>query len=204
MDTFELKREQARLARRIILRDAISTPNTIGAVECIQQGDNLLAAVVVCNYPSMDVVEKKVAILPSPLPYKLGFVGFREMPAIMDAYDMLEEEPDILLVKGLGINHPRRFGVASHIGLSLNVPTIAVNDSLCFGSVENGKIMLHSEIVGFEITTREHSKPIYVSPGHKVSLGTVLNIIPSLIQYPHKMPEPMHIARKVGKKKVKG
>ncbi|PIN74061.1 hypothetical protein COV20_01890 [Candidatus Woesearchaeota archaeon CG10_big_fil_rev_8_21_14_0_10_45_16] len=203
MDTLELKKEQSRLARRIQLRDTFSDVKTIGGVECAQAGDKLVAVVVVCEYPSMKFLEKKSAVLHNPLPYKTGYVAYREMPAIIDAFDRLEQEPDIVLVKGLGVNHPRGLGVASHVGLALNKPTIGVTDSMLFGDLEDGRIKAHGEILGFEIRTREYAKPVYVSPGQQVTLGSALQIVQKTIQFPHKMPEPLHLAHKLAKKKAK-
>ena len=203
MDVVELKREQLKLASKIVLRDGFPSTKTIAGVDCIPVQDKLLACIVVCEFPSLKILEKKTYLLHDPLPYREGFQAYREMPAMIEAYNKLDQEPDLILVNGHGIVHPRKIGLASHLGLALNKPTIGVGESLSVGRVEKGKIILYNEIVGFEIKTREFSKPVYVSPGHLVSLGTVLNILPQTIQYPHKMPEPLHMAHKIGKKKVK-
>ena len=203
MDVVELKREQLKLASKIVLRDGFTSIKTIAGVDCIAVQDKLLACIVVCEFPSLRILEKKTYLLNDALPYREGFQDYREMPAIIEAYNKLDQEPDILLVNGNGIVHPRRIGLASHLGLALNKPTIGIAESLTLGRVEKGKIILYNEIVGFEIKTREFSKPVYVSPGHLISLGSVLNVIPQTIQYPHKMPEPLHLAHKVGKKKGK-
>lgn len=204
LDTFELKREQSKLARKIQLQDGFDKVKTIAGVDCIAKENTITAAVVVCEFPSLKVIEKKTYTLSNPLPYKAGFQAYREMPAIIDAYDQLDEEPDVIMVNGLGINHPRKIGLAAHLGLSLNKPTIGVTQKLPFGKIENGKIIDRNEHVGFEIKTREHANPVYVSPGYLITLGSCLNIVSKTICYPHKMPEPIHIARKVAKKKVKG
>jgi deoxyribonuclease V len=203
MDTFELKREQNRLARKIQLQDGCNQVKTIAGVECVVKESNILASVVVCEFPSLKIIEKKTYNLPNPLPYKAGFQAYREMPAIIEAYNQLDEEPDVIMVNGLGINHPRKLGMASHLGLALNKPTIGVTQKLPFGKIENGKIINHNEHVGFEVKTREHANPVYVAPGHLITFGSCLSIISKTIQFPHKMPEPIHIARKVAKKKVK-
>jgi len=200
MDILELKREQAKLSYRISLRDTFTEIKTIGAAECQVLGNKLIATVVVCEFPSFKIKDQKSYVLSNPLPYKPGFAAYREMPAIIEAFNQLEEEPDILLVKGEGVLHPRGTGIASHLGLALNIPTIGIQDTLSYGTLEEGKIKVNDEILGFEIKTKEHSNPIYVSPGHNVSLGTVLNIIPNMIVSPHKLPEPLHIAHKLGRK----
>ena len=203
MDLFELKREQTKLAWKVQLRDQCEKIKTIGGVDCVVMGEKLVATVVVCSYPSMELLEKKSYVFDDPLPYRPGFLAYREMPAMIEAINLLEEEPDVLLVSGPGINHPRKIGIASHLGLALNIPTIGVTQKLPIGKVENGKIMSNNEIVGFEVTTREHANPIYVAPGHLITPGSTLQIIGSTIQLPHKLPEPLHIAHKIARKKGK-
>lgn len=203
MDTIELKREQQKLAKKVELRDNFNTIKTIGGATCVVADDKILASVVVCDYPSLGLKEKKTFLLNDPLPYKPGFIAYREMPAIIEAYNLLDEEPDILLVQGGGILHPRKCGIASHLGLALNIPTIGITSFLPLGKVENGKIVVNNEIRGFEIKTREYAHPLYVSPGHLIYLGTTLNTILKTIRYPHKMPEPLHLAHKIARMKVK-
>ncbi len=203
MDTFELKKEQRRLAHKIELKDSFSKIKTLAGIDCIQSGNKLLACIVVCEFPSMKLLEKKTYLLNDPLPYKPGFLAYREMPAMIEAANLLENDPDVFLVSGTGIAHPRRLGLASHLGLSLNRPTIGITEKLLFGRVENGKIVIGNEIVGFEVRTKEHSLPIYLSPGYQITLGSALNIVKESIRYPHKMPEPLHLAHKIGKKRVR-
>ena len=193
MDTIELKKEQLKLARRINLQDGFTKIKTIGGVECLAVDNKLVAAVVVCEFPSFKIIEKRTYTMPNSLPFKPGYLAYRDMPAIMEAFNQLEEEPDLLIVKGNGILHQRRFGLASHLGLALNKPTIGISLKLSLGQVENGKVIYNGDILGFEIKTREYANPIYVSPGHLVSLGGALNLIPQTIKHPHKIPEPQHL-----------
>ena len=200
MDTIELKKEQERLARKVELRDTFDKISLVGAVECAQINNELRATIVVLEFPSFKIIETRSYVLHNPLPFKQGFQAYREMPAIIEAFNQLNQEPELLLVKGRGINHPRRMGIATHLGLVLNLPVIGISDKLICGKVENGKIINNSEIVGFEITTKEFANPIYVSPGNNISLGSALSLISKMIIAPHKMPEPLHIARKISKK----
>ena len=203
LDTFELKREQHRLANKVLLRDSFDKIKTIGGTECLPVGDKLLAVVTVCEFPSLKLIDKQTYLLDQPLPYKIGFQSYREMPAIIKAFNKLEQEPDVLLVKGMGINHPRKFGIASHLALSLNIATIGIVAKSTTGKIEKGKIMLNNDIVGFEIKTREHANPVYAAPGSNITLGSVLDVVSKSIRFPHKLPEPMHIAHKIAKKKIK-
>ncbi len=200
MDLLELKREQLKLSSKIVLQDSFSDIRTIGGATCLQMGEKLVASVVVCEFPSLKMKEHKTAVLTNPLPYKTGYLAYREMPALIDAYNLLDEEPDVLLVKGPGVLHQRRIGLASHLGLALNIPTIGVQDALTFGILEEGKVLVDGEVLGSEIRTREHSNPLYVSPGHNVSVKTALEIVAKTNVYPHKLPEPLHLAHKLGRK----
>ena len=203
MDTFELKKEQLKLASKVTLNDSIRNISTIGGAYCLPVKDKLLGCVVVLDYPSLKLIEKKTFLLDNPLPYRSGYEAYREMPAIIEAYNNLEIEPDVLLVNGQGIIHPRKFGIASHLGLAISMPTIGVSGKLPLGEMKKGKIIVDAEVRGFEMKTKEYANPVYVSPGHLVSLGLVLNLIPQTIKHPHKLPEPLHIAHKIAKNKVK-
>jgi len=203
MEIFELKKEQTKLAGRIILRDGFDKVRIIAGAECIAVGNKILASVVVCEFPSFKVLEHQTYLLSDPLPYHPEYVAYREMPALVEAYNKIELEPDVILVSGSGINHPRKIGIASHLGLILNKSTIGITDKLELGRVEHGKIMIGLDLAGFEIKTREHANPIYVSPGHLITPGAALELVSKSIVYPHKMPEPLHLAHKLGKKKSK-
>lgn len=202
MDLYELKKEQYKLARKVILRDSFTKIKIIGGVDCAQTKDKLIACVIVCEFPSLKMIEKQTAVLSDPLPYKPGFLAYREMPAIIEAFNKLEQEPDLILVDGSGILHLRRLGMASHLGLALNKPTIGVTKKFPIGRTEKRKIYLDKDLVGFEVETREHANPLYISPGHLVSLGTTLNTIQQTIKPPHKLPEPLHLAHRFAKKEM--
>jgi len=203
MDIKSFKKEQLKLAEKVVLQDNLSLPKTIAGISCTQVGNDLLASVVVCLYPSFEIKESKTFLLHDPLPHRPGFVAYREMPAVIEAFNKLEEDPDLILVAGEGILHPRRFGIASHLGLILSKPTIGVADKLICGQVKKGKVFFNEDLVGFEVKTREHSNSIYVSPGHLISKGFVLNIVSKMFKYPHKMPEPIYLASKLARKKMK-
>ena len=202
MNLIELKREQTRLAPKVVLKDGFTAIKTVGGAACAAVGQKLLAAVVVCEYPSLNLLEKKTALLPNPLPYRPGFEAYREMPVIIEAYNRLELEPDVLLAKGAGILHPRHLGIASHLGLALNVPTIGISETLPLGTIADGKIVVQDKTLGYALKTKEHANPLYASPGHLVSLSSVQQIIPTTIIPPHKLPEPLHLALRIARKKA--
>lgn len=202
METFELVKEQLRLAPKIALRDGFDKVSSIAGIESFATKDKLIACVVVCEYPSLKFKEFKTYVLNNPLPYHPEFQAYREMPAMIEAYNLLDEEPDVILVKGTGILHPRRMGLASHLGLALNKPVIGVAIKLLFGNLRDKEIVYQNEIMGFELKSKEHANPLYITPGHQISLGSMLEIVSKSIQFPHKVPEPMHLAHKIGKRKL--
>lgn len=202
MDVLELKKEQLKLAPRVITNDGFTKLKTIGGALTFPVNNKLLGVVIVCEFPSFKILEKQTYLLDDPLPNLPGYTAYREMPALIEAYNKLEQEPDLLLVSGPGIAHPRKLGLASHLGLALNQPTMGLTRNLPFGKIEQGKIILHNEIVGFELKTREYANPVYASLGHLISLGSTLKITAECIFPPHKMPEPLHLARKVAKKEA--
>lgn len=203
MDTFDLEKEQERLAKRVELRDGFSTLSTIGGADFFPLDDKLVACVTVCSFPEMKLLEQKTYLLNHPLPYKPGFLAYRVLPALVEAYNLLEQEPELLLVNGLGINHPLRLGLASHLGLVLNIPTIGIAQKLFVGEVKGNQILYQNEICGFELKTRDHALPLYVSPGNLVALGSVPSLVQKTVLPPHKLPEPLHLARKYAKKAAK-
>ena len=200
MDIRPLIKEQRKYAARIKLQDAISKPKTIGGAATSCVNGKLVAAVAVIDAKTCELIEKSTYVIENPLPYRLHFEAYRDMPAILEAFNLLENDPDILIVKGNGILHPQKCGLASHIGLSLNIPTIGVSDKLTLGVKEEGKIYVDSVLCAIEITTREHANPLYVSPGYLVCVGTAISIVKNVGRTPHKLPEPIHIAHKIAKK----
>jgi len=197
-DLEKLKEEQRRLAQEIVLRDDFDKIKLIAGVDCSYFSNNkkIVAAVIVCDFKTMNVVEKKYSVLDANFPYISGFLSYRESPAIVDAFNKLNQKPDMLLVDGNGILHPRKFGLASHLSLLLNIPSIGISKSIMCGSVKAGKIYVENDMLGIQIKTKENSNPLYISPGNRISIGTAFSIIEKSMKQPHKLPEPLHIAHR--------
>ena len=102
----------------------------------------------------------------------------------------------MLLVDGHGIAHPRKIGLASHVGLLLDIPTIGIAKCLLCGKIEEDKIVLGEKNIGFKFIGKEQASPLFVSPGHKVSMKTSLEVVKNCMRMPHKLPEPLHLAHK--------
>ena len=141
------------------------------------------AAVVILSYPKLELVEKAIARIPTAFPYVPGYLSFREIPAILAALSQLKQTPDLILCDGQGLAHPRRFGLACHLGVLLDLPTIGVAKSRLTGIHEDipsekgsyKPLIDNDETIGVVLRSRTNVKPIYVSIGHKISLPTAID-----------------------------
>jgi deoxyribonuclease V len=154
-------------------------------------------AVIVLEYPSLEVVEVKTAEGEPPFPYIPGLLSFREAPVLVDALGQLETNPDIIYTDGQGIAHPRRFGLACHIGLLTRTPTIGCAKSILVGTHSELPLGagVHSplehkgEVVGAAVRTRDKVKPMYISPGHLIDIETSIKWVLACCRG-RRMPEP--------------
>ncbi len=158
-------------------------------------------AVVVLQYPELRVVETKIARGKLDFPYIPGLLSFRESPLTLAACQKLTTTPDLILVDGQGIAHPRRLGLASHLGLFLNTPAVGCAKSLLCGSheaprIEPGsytEVVDRGETIGAALRTKLGVKPIYISIGHKVDLQTAIYWVLKCCRG-YRLPEPTRLA----------
>lgn len=200
MDLQKLKQEQEMLASKVLITDQFDEIKTIGACDQAYVGDKILSVAVVLDAKTLEVIEKKYAILDCKFPYIVGYLSYREAPVLIEAVNKLSTKPDVLLIDGNGILHPRRIGLASHAGIALDIPTIGVAKSLLLGENSDGNIIVDKEIRAVEFISREHARPLYVSPGHKVCMKSSLEFVKNSMKYPHKLPEPLHVAHRLATK----
>lgn len=173
---------QRELAHRVTRRGAMPERAVRLVAGCDVAFDNArhtaLAALVVLAYPSLEEVERVTFESPITFPYVPGLLSFREVPALLPAFEQLRRSPDLLMVDGHGYAHPRRFGLACHLGLLLDLPAIGVAKSRFIGEhgpvgAERGAradLVDDGEVIGSLLRTREGVKPLYVSVGHRISL----------------------------------
>ena len=162
------------------------------------------AAVAVLSFPDLQVIETTLAYRPTTFPYIPGFLSFREIPAVLDALEKIKTIPDIILCDGQGIAHPRRLGIACHLGILIDIPTIGVAKSLLIGKHEelpetrgSWQPLIHrGETIGVVLRTRTKVKPLYVSSGHKVSLPTAIDYVLRCTPK-YRLPETTRIADKL-------
>ena len=176
----EARELQNQLRTRVIETDQFGTINTVAGVDIGLKKDIALASVVVLSFPELQVVDCEVAECPVRFPYIPGLLSFREIPPLLTAFTRLQTEPDLVIVDGQGIAHPRRFGLASHLGLILDKPTIGCAKSRLWGRYEEPRIEQGAytyltdkeEVIGVSVRTRTNVRVVYVSIGHKISLDS--------------------------------
>ncbi len=182
---------ESAIALQRQLRSQIDTadhlPDTIRYVAGVDagfehQGTITRAAVVVLSFPDLTPVDEALVRCPTTFPYVPGLLSFREIPAVLQALNQIQIQPDIILCDGQGIAHPRRLGIATHLGLIMDRPTIGVAKSRLTGThaevpPEKGQwvpLMDGSERIGAVLRSRTGTKPLYISSGHRISLETAL------------------------------
>ncbi len=203
IDFEQLKKEQIKLSKNVILKDEFKKVEKIAGIDQSYVENDVISCIVVCDYKTMKVLETQIGTKKAPIPYKPGLLAYREMPAMVEAYNKLTVEPDVIIVDGHGIAHPRRFGIASHFGLAISKPTIGVAKNLVTGKTEKNKVYIEKDLVGVELITKEHAAPIYISPGHMISIGTAVRVVKDCMRQPHKLPEPLHLAHKGARREMK-
>ncbi|MDD5037859.1 MAG: deoxyribonuclease V [Dehalococcoidales bacterium] len=194
---------QQRLAAQVSRNSSCSTFQFVAGADISVGKSTGLAtcAVVVLNYPELAVVETKIVQGMLDFPYIPGLLSFRESPLILEACSGLSITPELILVDGQGVAHPRRFGLASHLGLFLDIPTIGCAKSLLCGSHEipdkaTGsctELMDKDEIIGMALRTKPGVKPVYVSIGHKINLQTAIHSVLKCCRG-YRIPEPLRLA----------
>lgn len=194
---------QERLRHQVLLTDDFGTLRTVAGVDVgfEEAGAVAHAAVVVLDLATLEPVAHALARRPVTFPYVPGLLSFREAPAILDALARLPAPPDLLICDGQGIAHPRRFGIACHLGLLSGLPAIGCAKSLLVGShaalpdTRGARVpLMHQrEQVGWVLRTRPGVRPVYISPGHRVSLATSVELALRLVTR-YRLPEPIRYA----------
>ena len=192
------------------LRVQLLTDNCVGRVRIVAGVDVGLrkgiarAAIVVLGYPDLNPLEQATAQRQVEFPYVPGLLSFREGPVILDALSKLKNEPDVLIFDGQGIAHPRRMGLATHIGILLDHPTIGCAKSRLCGEYEEpgaskgdwSPLLREGEVIGAVVRTRASVSPVYVSIGHKVDLEQAIHYVLNCCKA-YRLPETTRWAHRV-------
>jgi len=194
---------QMGLADRVSRISEVNNPRLIAGVDIsVSKGEEMAtAAVVIVNYPQLTLMEAQIVRGKLEFPYVPGLLSFREAPLTLAVCEKLVLTPDLILVDGQGIAHPRRMGLAAHLGLSLNVPTIGCAKSRLCGSHDSprdepgsySEIIDNGEVIGAALRTRLGVKPVYVSIGHKIDLQTAVYWVLECCRG-YRLPEPTRLA----------
>ncbi len=198
---------QKQLAYEVIRQDVFDAPvKTVAGIDLgfDLKNDTCRAVVVVLTFPELELIESAETVLPVQFPYVPGLLSFRETPIAVKALEKLNIAPDLILCDGQGIAHPRRFGIACHIGLITNIPSIGVAKSLLVGKYESldltrGSVspLIHqNEEVGVALRTKDNVQPVYVSVGHKISLETATDYVLQCAPK-YRLPETTRLADKM-------
>jgi deoxyribonuclease V len=204
---------QLKLAGLVSRKNEVSRPKLVAGVDISAprfQG-KVRGTVVVLSYPELEVVEIGAVEQTVDFPYIPGLLSFRESPVILAAYEKLRSKPDLVLVDGQGIAHPRRFGIASHLGVLLDVPTIGCAKSLLCGTFDSlgseagstAEIEHEGEVVGMALRTKANVRPVFISIGHKVDLAAAVSWVGKCC-LGYRLPEPTRLAHLAASGNLRG
>jgi len=189
---------QQRLASEVIREDRFGHIRHVAGADVAydEKHGRQYAAAVVLDAGSLEVVDCATARESVPVPYVPGLFSFRELPAIVRAIQGLKTKPDLIVCDGHGVAHPRRFGLASHLGVCLNIPTIGCGKTRLLGHAQTPGLkrgqrtaLVHKgEVIGCVLRTRDNIKPLYVSIGHRISLQAACDWVLRLAPH-YRLPE---------------
>jgi deoxyribonuclease V len=203
---------QATLAKQVITHNEFNSIDTLAGVDVAyhEQSNQVVGAISVLDANTLELLETQVSIEEISFPYVPGLFSFRELPPLLNAFEKLTIKPDLIVCDGQGIAHPRRFGLACHLGVALNLPTIGCAKTKLIGDflpVEQARgqmsdLIINEDVVGKVLRTQHNVKPVFVSIGHKISLDTaaewVLKLSPK-----YRLPETTRQADQLVNKTLK-
>jgi deoxyribonuclease V len=201
----EARALQRRLAGSVIASGDVREVTTVAGVDISvgARGSNAgRAAVVLLSWPELTPLEQAIERAEVRFPYIPGLLSFRELPLVLPAFERLSRRPDLVVVDGQGLAHPRRFGIACHLGVLLDLPAIGCAKSRLTGwpqgalAAEAGAcepLVDRGEVVGYEVRSRTGVKPLYVSPGHRIGLDESVAWVLRLTKG-YRLPEPTRLA----------
>ena len=197
---------QKTLRARVETRDRVGRVTHVAGVDVgfVEGGATAHAAAVVLEYPALQLCDQALARAPVTFPYRPGLLSFREIPVVLQALEKLQRVPDLILCDGQGIAHPRRFGIACHLGVLLDMPTIGVAKTRLVGrhdAVPEARgawtgLYDGDELIGAVLRTRVGVKPLYISIGHRISLEHAVEYVMSCVTR-YRLPETTRAAHRL-------
>jgi deoxyribonuclease V len=202
---------QEELGGLVVIEDQFDVVHRVAGVDAHYGPGVVWAAVVVMTLPNLATVDSAAIHRPVDFPYVPGLLSFREAPAILEALHRLSEKPDLLLVDGQGLAHPRRFGLACHVAVLADVPAIGVAKSRLVGiyeepGIERGAwspLFDHGATIGAVLRTRRAVRPLFVSVGHRISLQTAIDFVLRCTGR-FRLPEPIRAADRLSREHMVG
>ncbi len=200
----EAIRIQKALGERVDLSSLDSTVKIIAGADVSLErfGDELFAGIILLSYPDLRPLGHAVHKMKVTFPYIPGLLSFREIPGLMKCLEKLKVRPDLIMVDGQGIAHPRRLGIATHLGILSGIPTVGCAKSVLFGVHSEPRVVgdaspladpVTRETLGYVYKSKEKSNPLFISPGHKVSVSDALNVVTGCLKG-YRLPEPTRLA----------
>jgi deoxyribonuclease V len=194
---------QKTLAERVLIQPLPARLKIVGAedISYSKHSDLLMAVILTFKWPGLELLESVHHVCRATFPYVPGLLSFREVPPLLEAYSKLGRKPDVLLCDAQGIAHPRKFGLAAHLGLCLELPTVGCAKSRLCGSHDDPPLkkgsstplILNGEQVGIVFRTRDGVKPVYISPGHLSDLKSSKRLVDRCVRR-YRIPEPLRLA----------
>jgi deoxyribonuclease V len=213
MQPSEARALQQELCGRVKLQPLPASFTLLGAADLayVSSTNQLVAVILTFQWPSIEIIESAHIVAPVTFPYIPGLLSFREVPPLLEAYRKLRRPPEVLLCDGQGIAHPRRFGLASHLGLCLDIPTVGCakkrlcgeHDSLELRRGSATPLRLQDGLVGWVFCSRDRVKPIYISPGHLSDLESSKDLVHRCLGR-FRIPEPLRQAHNLATHLRKG
>ena len=202
----KLRNEQINMTKKVVLNDTFEKIGTVAGVDVAYSDDNAYGTCVVFDYNTKRIINEKTVKTKIDFPYISTYLSFREYPVIEKTVKSLSEKPTILMIDGNGVLHPFGIGIASHAGVLLDIPTIGVAKNLLCGTPEFipkkqgdfSRIVYKKRMIGFCLKSSKNAKPVFVSPGHKISFETSLEVVKRFCKY--RIPEPIRMADIIGKR----
>lgn len=201
---------QLQLAARVRLADDFPPLQRVAGVDVgFEDGGTVTrAAAVLLDADGLQVIDQVVVRQPTRMPYIPGLLSFRELPAVVEALESLPDAPDLVLVDGQGIAHPRRLGIAAHLGVVTDRPCIGVAKTILCGTHDalpmqrGARVPLHhrGEVIGTVLRSRERVRPLIVSPGHRVSVATAADLVMHFCTR-YRLPEPTRLADRLASRR---
>lgn len=198
----EARAQQTALRSRVSLVDGFGEIKTIAGLDLSysEERNEGYAVVVVLSFPDFEILETRYATATPKMPYIPGLLSFRESPVALEAFKQLEMVPDLLFADGQGLAHPRGFGIACHLGIILDIPSVGVAKTFLYGVYDKTQTLTPGEStplrdksgkeeIGAVVQTKLRTNPLYVSPGHKVSVDSATRLVLECVRG-YRLPEP--------------